>query len=156
MKEPDYDAMPLADLLDVEQHINRDLVPERWAKLQIALAKRRSGTNGEPLAKVPEPIGPMPFMFLHMITTAVILVVLLVATPSRGEGAVGRDLALFLVVPAAFFLSALSVVFHPLFLRSRNPRRYLLVSVLVTPFASVAVLVLGSSLLFALGAVFSH
>ena len=156
-KEPDYTTLPLADLLDIERHINRDLVPERWARLQTALAARRSGTAAaeRPVAAA-QPIGPVLFTMMHMTVTVFLLVIVLLAFPGQGgESAVGRDLALFLVVPAAFFISAGAILLHRPFLRARRPGLFLLLSFVITPFASVAVLVIGSSILFSLSSCFS-
>ncbi len=156
--EPDYMTLPLADLLDVERHIDRDLVPERWVRLQAALAARRAGTaaNERPTAAT-QPIGPVLFTVMHMIATVIVLVVALVAFPGEGgESAVGRDMALFLVVPPAFFVSAVSIVFHRAFLRARRPGMFLLLTLAITPFGSVAVLVIGSSVYFSLVTLFSR
>lgn len=152
--EPDYTRLPLADLLDVERHIDREQVPERWARLQEALAARRSGTTAS--AKSPpasgERIGPLAFVAMHMLVTPIVLVMALLIPESKGEAAVGRDLALFLVVPAAFALSAGSILIHPLYLRARRPGRFLLISVVLAPVACVATLVIGSAALFSLAA----
>lgn len=152
--EPDYMTLPLADLLDVERHIKRDLVPERWERLQAALAARRQGTAP---ADATQSIGRGLFTVMHMIVTAIILVIALVAFPGEGgEAAVGRDLGLLLVVPAAFFVSAASIVFHNAFLRARRPGVFLLVSLVITPFASVAFLVIGSSIVLSMLAFFAR
>jgi hypothetical protein len=149
--EPDYTTLPLADLLDVERHIDREQVPERWATLQAALAERRAGTaHTERSDAAQGPMGPLAFMALHMIVTPVLFVLMLVVPESKGEAAAGRDLSLFLVVPAAFFISAGSILLHPLYLRARRRGRFLLISLVIAPIASVAALVLGSSALFSL------
>lgn len=150
--EPDYTLLSLAELLDVERHIDRKLVPERWARLQAVLASRRAGVpaRARPQA-VTQSVGPAVFTIMHMIATAVVLVTMLLGFPGEGaESAVGRDLALLLVVPAAFFLSAGSILLYRPFLKARRRRMFLLLSVVITPFASVAVLVIGSSIFFSL------
>lgn len=147
-QEPDYTRLSLRELLDVERHIDRDQVPERWSRLQSALEARRSGIAPAGLTEARQPIGRVLFTFMHMFMTVVVLVVLLVAFPGEGgEASVAQGLALFLVVPAAFVVSAGSVLLHGPFLRARRPRVFLLFSLLLTPFASVAVLVFASSIL---------
>ena len=93
---------------------------------------------------------------MHMIVPVIILVIGLVAFPGEGgESAVGRDLSL-LLVPAACFMSAASVVFHKAFLRARRPGMFLLISLAIRPLGSVAVLVIGSSIFFSLVTSFSR
>jgi hypothetical protein len=154
--EPDSMTLPLADLLDVERHIDRDLMPERWARLQAALAARRAGTAPVEHPTTTQPVGPVLFMVMHMIVTVIVLVGILAFPGDGGESAVGRDLALLLVVPVAFFVSAASIVFHKPFLRARRPGMFLLASLVITPFGSVAVLVIGSSVFWSLLTLFSR
>lgn len=151
-RELDYTTLSVDDLLDIERHINRDLVPDRWARLQAALAPHRSE-----IAKTSGSFDPTraisrgAFVLLHMAVTAVMLIIGFVAFPGEGgEAAVGRDFSLIFVMPAAVLLSAASILIHPVFLRARNPRAFLVLSIVITPIASLAALVLGSAVLFSL------
>ena len=156
--EPDYTTLSLAELLDVERHIDRNVVPDRWARLQAALTARRSGISPiEPRRAATQPIDRVLFTLMHMFMTVTLLVIAFVAFPGQGgESAVARDLSLFLVVPAAFFVSAGSILVHKFFLRARRPVLFLLLSLFITPLASMAVLVLVSSILFLLSTLLSR
>ncbi|MGK2883289.1 MAG: hypothetical protein ACSLE8_00675 [Rhodococcus sp. (in: high G+C Gram-positive bacteria)] len=147
-QEPDYSNMSMSDLLDVERHINREMVPERWHRLQAALSSRR--TAGE-VERIKPHLSRRTFVALHAIASPVLLAVLLVAFPGKGpEAAAGRDMALWTLLPASLLLSGGSFLVHPFYCRARHRSLLLVISVLVTPFASVAVVVLAYSLMFLL------
>jgi len=46
--EPDYTKLPLSELRQIERYINPELVPERWARLQEAIAARIAAPGAEP------------------------------------------------------------------------------------------------------------
>jgi len=46
--DPDYASYGLDELLDVERHIDRAANPERFARLQQEIARRRDLSPGDP------------------------------------------------------------------------------------------------------------
>jgi hypothetical protein len=148
IQEPDYTKMSLPDLLDVERHIDREAVPERWGRLQSVLASRRAADEVDQEATS---LSRSAFVALHAIASPVVMTILLVAFPGKGsEAAEGQGIAFCTLLPASFFLSGISLLVHPFYRRARHRTLFLTISVLVTPFASMAVLVLGYSLMFSL------